>query len=260
MPNRQKESRVREIAEQLSGAQAAVLAGYRGLTVQEAAELRLALAEVNARFRVVKNSLTRLAVKEAGLEGLDEMIDGPTAIAYVQGDPVPAVKRLVEQGRRFPVLEVRGGFAEGRMLSAEDVRRFAELESREVMLAKMAGAAKGQIGRAAWMFQALQTRFLLLMEALKDKLPDDTEDSGSSPAEPSSPAPPARGAGSADASGSAESEAGGSSEGTPLVTGDEPEASRGDEGSQGEPEAARGDVGSQEETEQAEETTEEGGE
>jgi large subunit ribosomal protein L10 len=186
MPNPQKESRVREIAEQLSGAQAAVLAGYRGLTVQEAAELRLALAEVNARFRVVKNSLTRLAVKEAGLEELDDLIDGPTAIAYIQGDPVPAVKRLVEAGRRFPVLEVRGGFAEGRVLTAEDVRRFADLDSREVMLATLAGMAKGQIGRAAWMFQALQTRFLLLMEALKDKLPadagpSDTEASGSSP-------------------------------------------------------------------------------
>jgi large subunit ribosomal protein L10 len=215
MPNPQKESRVREIAEQLSGAQAAVMAGYRGLTVQEAAELRLALAEVNARFTVVKNSLTRLAVKEAGLEGLDEMIDGPTAIAYVQGDPVPAVKRLVEQGRRFPVLEVRGGFAEGRMLTAEDVRRFADLESREIMLARLAGMAKGQIGRAAWMFQALQTKFLLLMEALKATLPDD---------EPLAPAPPARGAGSADASGSEGPEDGGSSEGTPVVTGDEAEA------------------------------------
>jgi large subunit ribosomal protein L10 len=182
MPNPQKEAKVREIAEQLSGAQAAVLAGYRGLTVQEAAELRAALAEVDTRFRVVKNSLTLLAVKEAGLEGLGELIDGPTAIAYVQGDPVAAANRLVEQSRRFPVLEVRGGFAEGRILTADDVRRFAGLQSREVMLARLAGMAKGQIARTAFMLQALQSKFLLLMEALREKLPaSDSGAVGSSP-------------------------------------------------------------------------------
>jgi large subunit ribosomal protein L10 len=224
VPNPQKEAKVREIAERLSGAQAAVLAGYRGLTVQEAAELRVALAEVDTRFTVVKNSLTLLAVKEAGLEGLGDLVEGPTAIAYVQGDPVAGAKRLVEQGRKFPVLEIRGGFAEGRILTADDVRRFADLGSREDLLASLAGMAKGQIARTAWMFQALQTKFLLLMEALKDKLPPDSAQ------EPSAPAPPARGAGSADASGSEGSKAGGSSEGTPLVTGDEPTAPEGQPG------------------------------
>ena len=195
MPNPQKESKVREIAEQLSSAEAAVLAGYRGLTVHEAAELRAALAEVDARFAVVKNSLTRLAVKEAGLEGLDELIDGPTAIAYVRGDAVTAAKRLVEQGRRFPVLEIRGGFAEGRILTAGDVRRFADLEPREVMLAKLAGLAKGQLGRTAWMLQALQSKFVLLMEALKEKglgAAEDTPDpdrAGGAGQEPAQPQP-----------------------------------------------------------------------
>ena len=184
MPNPQKEAKVREIAEQLSGAQAAVLAGYRGLTVQEAAELRAALTDVDTRFRVVKNSLTLLAVKEAGLEGLGELIDGPTAIAYVQGDPVAAAKRLVEQSRRFPVLEVRGGFAEGRILTAEDVRRLADLQPREVMLARLAGMAKGQIARTAFMLQALQSKFLLLMEALKEKLPPEPGGTEPEPAEP----------------------------------------------------------------------------
>jgi large subunit ribosomal protein L10 len=226
MPNAQKEARVKEIAEQLSAAQAAMLAGYRGLTVQEAAELRGALTDVDTRFSIVKNSLTRLAVKQAGLEGLDELIDGPTAIAYVQGDPVAAAKRLVEQSRRFPVLEVRGGVAEGRILTAEDFRRFAELQPRDVMLAQLAGLAKGQIARTAWMLQALQSKFLLLLQALKDQLPSD--DSGpeepAEPEEPSAPAPPARGAGSADASGPAEPEAGGSPEGTPPVTEGDPTA------------------------------------
>ena len=232
MPNAQKEARVKEIAEQLSAAQAAVLAGYRGLTVHEAAELRGALTEVDTRFSIVKNSLTRLAVKQAGLEGLDDLIDGPTAIAYVQGDPVAAAKRLVEQSRKFPVLEVRGGVAEGRILTAEDFRRFAELQPRDVMLAQLAGLAKGQIARTAWIMQALQSKFLLLMQALKAKLPAEDEASAGEPGpdsgaedstkEPSAPAPPARGAGSVDASGSDAPEAGGSSEGTPLATGDEP--------------------------------------
>jgi large subunit ribosomal protein L10 len=199
MPNPQKEAKVREIAEQLSSAEAAVLAGYRGLTVHEAAELRGALAEVDARFAVVKNSLTRLAVKEAGLEGLDDLIDGPTAIAYVRGDAVAAAKRLVEQGRRFPVLEIRGGVAEGRILTAEDVRRFAELDSREVMLSRLAGLAKGQIARTAWVLGALQSKFALLMNALKEKLPGtgDTPDpdgpGGGSP-EPEVPQPEEPGA------------------------------------------------------------------
>jgi large subunit ribosomal protein L10 len=221
VPNAQKVAKVREIAEQLSSAEAAVLAGYRGLTVQEAAELRAALAEVDTRFSVVKNSLTRLAVKEAGLEALGDLVDGPTAIAYVRGDPVLGAKRLVEQGRRFPVLEILGGVAEGRVLTADEIRRFAELDSRDVLLAKLAGMAKGQIARTAWMLQALQSKLVLLMEALKDKLPAD--ESGM-PGDSSASAPPARGAGSADASGSERPEAGGSSEGTPLVTGDEPTA------------------------------------
>jgi len=171
MPRAEKEARVKGLAERLSESQAAVLAGYRGLTVHEAAELRNALAEVGTRFSVVKNSLTRLAVKEAGLEGLEELIDGPTAIAFVVGDPVAGAKRLVEQARRFPVLEVRGGFAEGRILSADEIRALAALESREAMLATLAGLAKSQLARTAWALQALQSRFVGLMEALREKLP-----------------------------------------------------------------------------------------
>lgn len=173
MPRAEKESKVREIAGELQGSQAAVLAGYRGLTVGEAAELRDALVEVETRFAVVKNSLAMLAVKEAGFEDLTAFFDGPTAVAFVKGDPVPAAKRLVEQARRFPVLEIRGGFAEGRVLSAEQIRELASLDSREVMLAKIAGLGKMQISRAAWMFQALQAKFLLLLQALKEKLPEE---------------------------------------------------------------------------------------
>jgi large subunit ribosomal protein L10 len=173
MPRAEKEAKVHEIAGELQGSDAAVLAGYRGLTVQEAAELRDSLVDVETRFAVVKNSLAMLAVKEAGLEGLTEFFDGPTAVAFVKGDPVAAAKRLLEQSKKFPVLEIRGGFAEGRVLSAEEIRTLGSLDSREVMLAKIAGLGKMQMSKAAWMFQAIQSKFLLVLEALKEKLPAD---------------------------------------------------------------------------------------
>ena len=173
MPRAEKEAKVKGLTERLGESQATILAGYRGLTVQEAAELRTALAEADTRFSVVKNSLTRLAVKEAGLAELEALIDGPTAIAFVRGDPVVGTKRLMEQARRFPVLEIRGGFAEGRVLDAEQIKSLAALESREVMLATLAGLAKSQLNRTAWALQALQSRFVGLMRALSDKLPGD---------------------------------------------------------------------------------------
>ncbi|MGH2657516.1 MAG: 50S ribosomal protein L10 [Actinomycetota bacterium] len=231
MPRAEKESKVKGLAERLGESQATILAGYRGLTVQEAAELRLALAEADTRFSVVKNSLTRLAVKDAGLEELTDLIDGPTAIAFVRGDPVSGAKRLVEQARRFPVLEIRGGFAEGRVLTADQVRSMAALESREVMLAQLAGLAKSQLTRTAWALQALQSRFVGLMEALKAKLPAEPSDSedaqepsasaqdSPSADEPSDSASSTKGVSSAEPSGPSEAsdDPEASAEGTPSV-------------------------------------------
>lgn len=200
MPRAEKEERVRGIAERLSSAEAAILTDYRGLTVQDAAELRAALADADTRFSIVKNSLTRLAVKQAGLEDLDQYVDGPTAIAFVLGDPVAGAKALVELSRRLTALEIRGGFAEGRVLDAEAIRSLAALESREAMLARIAGLGKGQLARTGWMLQALQSRFVALMEALKEKLPAEeaggaTEpataaDAGEAREEPDATAPP----------------------------------------------------------------------
>jgi large subunit ribosomal protein L10 len=173
MPRAEKEERVRGIAQRLSSAEGAILTDYRGLSVHDAADLRAALGAVDTRFSVVKNSLTKLAVKEAGLEGLAEYVDGPTAIAFILGDPVAAAKALVDQSRRLAALEIRGGFAEGRVLSAEEVRTLAALDSREAMLAKIAGLGKAQMARTAWMMKAVQSRFVALMEALKEKLPEE---------------------------------------------------------------------------------------
>jgi large subunit ribosomal protein L10 len=181
MPNPTKIDKVRELSERLTAAEAAVFAGYRGLTVHDAGDLRSTLAEVDTRFAVVKNTLARLALKEAGLDGLEPFVDGPTAIAFVGGDPVTAAKRLLDASRRYPVLELKGGFAEGRVLSAEQVRALATLESREVMLAKFAGLAKSQMARAAWMLQSLQAKFLSLLEAYREKFPAEEADTQESP-------------------------------------------------------------------------------
>ena len=178
MPSQVKIDKVEKLKQRLADAEAAVFADFRGLTVADANELRGELAEAQAGFAVVKNSLARIAVKEAQLDGVEPFIDGPTAIAFMKGDMVAATKKLVDAAKRFPVLEVRGGWAEGRVLTAEDVRSLAALESREVMLAKIAGLAKAEMSRAAAIFQALQSKFLGLLEAYKEKVP-----AGDAPAE-----------------------------------------------------------------------------
>jgi large subunit ribosomal protein L10 len=169
----EKEDKVKEMGERLAAAQATIFADFRGLTVQDLWELRSALAEAETRFAVVKNTLARLAVREAGLGELESFLEGPTAVAYVAGDPVQGAKKLLEVARRLPVLEVKGGLAEGRVLSADQVRAMATLESREVMLAKLAGLAKAQMATAAWMLQALQAKFLAVLDAYKEKLPTE---------------------------------------------------------------------------------------
>jgi large subunit ribosomal protein L10 len=182
----EKEDKVKEMGERLAAAQATIFADFRGLTVQDLWELRSALAEAETRFAVVKNTLARLAVREAGLAELEPFLEGPTAVAYVAGDPVQGAKKLLEVARRLPVLEVKGGLAEGRVLSADQVRAMATLESREVMLAKLAGLAKSQMATAAWMLQALQAKFLAVLDAYKEKVPPgegvtgDTEEEGGS--------------------------------------------------------------------------------
>jgi large subunit ribosomal protein L10 len=167
----QKEEKVKEIGERLAAAQATIFADYRGLSVQDLWDLRSTLAEADTRFSVVKNTLARLAVRQAGLAELESFLEGPTAVAYVAGDPVQGAKKLLDVTRRLPVLEVKGGLAEGRVLSADQVKALAALETREVMLAKLAGLAKSQMATAAWMFQALQSKFLAVLDAYKEKLP-----------------------------------------------------------------------------------------
>ncbi|MEX0833650.1 MAG: 50S ribosomal protein L10 [Actinomycetota bacterium] len=169
MPKPEKIQKVSALKERLSGAEALVITDYRGLTVSEESDVRRSLREAGAQFTIVKNSLFRLAADEAGLGELKKMIDGPTAVTFVMSDPVAASKSLLDASRRYPSLVLRGAYVEGRFLSGEQAQALATLEAREVVLAKLAGVLKGEMTRAASIFQALQGRFLSLVEALKDR-------------------------------------------------------------------------------------------
>ena len=184
MPSEEKVQKVAALTERIKGANALLLAEYRGLNVHDATELRRSLSD-QARFAVVKNTLMQRAAGEDGIEELEPLFDGPTAVAFVQGDVVATAKRVVEAGKRFPALVLKGGYMEGRVLSAAEAQALATLESREVMLSRIAGILKAEMSRAAFMFQALQSRFLGVLEAYKEKLP------GEAPAEVSVEAEPA---------------------------------------------------------------------
>ncbi|HEX7463779.1 MAG TPA: 50S ribosomal protein L10, partial [Actinomycetota bacterium] len=170
MPNAEKVERVAVLAERIKGSQALLITEYRGLSVHDATELRRSLSDM-ARFSVVKNTLMRRAAGDVGVDALDRLLEGPTAVAFVFGDPVAAAKRIVEAAKRFPALVLKGAYVEGRVLLAEDARALADLESREVMLSRIAGALKSEMSRAAFMLRALQGRFLALLDVYKEKVP-----------------------------------------------------------------------------------------
>jgi large subunit ribosomal protein L10 len=173
MPRTEKVERVADLKERIEGSEALLLTDYRGLTVADITELRRSLAEGGARFSVVKNTLMRRAADEAAMAELVSLLEGPTAVAFVTGDPVAAAKRVLDAQRRFPTLALKGGWMEGRLLSAEEAKALAELESREVMLSKVAGMLKADLSRTAAALVALQSRFLALLEAYRERVPAD---------------------------------------------------------------------------------------
>src|SRR4051794_25144916 len=134
-----KGSVIESLAEEMAGAQAMLVADYRGLTVAQVAEVRSALRETGATFRVAKNTLTRIAAERSGKAELVELLQGPTAITFATDDVAATAKRLQEAARTTRVLAVRGGLVEGRLLGADEVRRIAELPTREVILAEAVG-------------------------------------------------------------------------------------------------------------------------
>jgi large subunit ribosomal protein L10 len=168
MANAEKTAAVAEIVEAFRGSSAAVLTEYRGLTVKQITDLRRAMGR-DTKYAVVKNTLTRLAAREAGVEGIDEHLTGPTAVAFISGDPVEAAKGLRDFARANPVLVIKGGVLDGKPLSADEIRRIADLESREVLLAKLAGAMNGSLAKAVGLFAAPLSQVARLAEALRQQ-------------------------------------------------------------------------------------------
>ena len=167
-----KRETVSEIAGNFRSSSAAVLTEYRGLTVAEVTELRRALG-AKTTYSIVKNTLTKIAASQAGVQGLDALLTGPTAVAFVQGDPVEAAKTLRAFGREHPLLVVKGGVLDGKALSPAEITRLADLESREVLLAKLAGALSATTAKAAALFQAPLAQAARLAEALRAKAEAD---------------------------------------------------------------------------------------
>jgi large subunit ribosomal protein L10 len=167
-----KATAVAELTEQFRSSSATVLTEYRGLTVSQITELRRSLGG-QTKYSVSKNTLAKRAASDAGIEGLDALFAGPTALAFVSGDPVEAAKGLRAFARTHPALVIKGGVFEGKAITADEVSKIADLESREVLLAKLAGAMKGNLTKAAGLFQAPLSQVARLAAALQEKREKD---------------------------------------------------------------------------------------
>ncbi|MFT4298595.1 MAG: 50S ribosomal protein L10 [Aeromicrobium sp.] len=167
-----KAAAVAELAENFRESGGVVLTEYRGLTVKQLQELRRSLGET-ASYAVAKNTLTKIAAKEAGVEIDDALLTGPTAIAFISGDPVEAAKGLRDFAKANTPLVIKGGFLDGKQLSADEIKKLADLESREVLLAKLAGAMKGSLQNAVSLFNAPLAQTARLAAALEAKLAEE---------------------------------------------------------------------------------------
>ena len=168
MARADKATAVADIAERFRDSTATVITEYRGLSVANLAELRRSLAP-SATYSVAKNTLIRRAASEAGIEGLDELFVGPTAIAFVSGEAVDAAKIIKTFAKEHKALVIKGGYMDGHALTVAEVERIADLESREVLLAKLAGAMKANLSKAAGLFNAPASQVARLAAALQEK-------------------------------------------------------------------------------------------
>jgi large subunit ribosomal protein L10 len=198
MANAEKVTAVAELTGRFRDSSGAVLTEYRGLTVAQLAELRRSLGD-NATFTVVKNTLTKIAVNEAGLtDQLSSLLAGPSAVAFVDGDVVEAAKGLRDFARANPLLVIKGGVLDGKAISSDEIIKLADLEPRDVLLAKLAGAMKASLAGAAATFNALPVQLAQLAEALRVKRQEaegapaapEAQAAPEAPAEPEAPAAP----------------------------------------------------------------------
>jgi large subunit ribosomal protein L10 len=169
MPRPEKVQAVADIRERLQDAEAVFLTEYRGLSVGAVQDLRNALRESGAEYKVVKMTLAKLAASDAGIEGMDEYLAGPTALAFAKSDPVATAKALKEFSKTNEVFVLKAGFLSGDILSPEEISKLAEIEPREVLLAKIAGAAKAPLFKAAGMFASFNRDAASMFSQLLDK-------------------------------------------------------------------------------------------
>ena len=167
-----KVAAVAELADSFRESNGAVLTEYRGLTVKQLQDLRRSLGG-NASYAVAKNTLTKIALKDAGIDFDESMLTGPTAIAFITGDPVEAAKGLRDFSKANTPLVLKGGFLDGKSLSADEINKLADLESREVLLAKLAGGMKANLSKAAALFNAPLSKTAATVFALQSKAEAD---------------------------------------------------------------------------------------
>ena len=179
-----KAAAVAEIVESFNDSAGAVLTDYRGLTVKQLQELRRALGE-NATYAVVKNTLTKIAAREAGVEGFDDLLNGPTAIAFINGDLVEAAKGLRDFAKA--ALIIKGGYVDGASMEAAEIAKLADLESREVLLGKLAGAMLASLSQAVYLFNAPISKAARLAGALQSKAEQDPSILKGGAGEPAAP-------------------------------------------------------------------------
>ncbi len=193
MARADKVAAVAEMTERFQSSSGAVLTEYRGLSVAQLGELRRSLGE-HATFAVVKNTLTKIAATDAGVAAeLTELLSGPSAIAFVQGDVVEAAKGLRDFSRANPFLVIKGGVLDGKVMTPDEIVKLADLESREVLLAKLAGAMKASMAGAAATFAALPVQMARLLAALQEQRGGEARSSAGGPGRARGPGRCARG-------------------------------------------------------------------
>jgi len=183
-----KASSVAELADHFRNSSAAVLTEYRGLSVAQLKTLRRTLGST-VTYAVVKNTLTKIAAKDAGITGIDDLLAGPSAIAFVTGDAVDAAKAIRDFAKENPALVIKGGYMDGKTLDANDISTLANLESREVLLSKLAGAMKAKQSQAAALFAAPLSKTARALGALQTKL--EANGGAAAPVAEAAPAPEA---------------------------------------------------------------------
>ncbi len=187
MARTEKAAAVAELTEEFRNSTGAVLTEYRGLSVKQMQDLRRALGD-NASFAVVKNTLTKIAARDAGVEGFEELLVGPSAIAFIKGDPVETAKSLRDFARANAPLVIKGGVLDQKQLSVEEIAKLADLESREVLLAKLAGTMLASLSQAVALFQAPLSQAARLAAALQAKLEEEGSAAAATSAEAAAPA------------------------------------------------------------------------